>query len=232
MAQDRIAEDYLRILRFFRFTAWYGDPAAGPDADGLAACAELADGMDGLARERIGAEMKKLLAAPDPAPTVATMRAAGILARALPGADDAALAPLVHLERAAGVVPEPIRRLAALGGTSPKRDLRLSRAEAGRLAALRRAAGAGAGPGELGYRLGADAARDVLLLRGATLAEPPDRAAFAAAEAGAWAAFPMAAADLMERYSGPALGQALKRLEADWIASGFTLDRAALMARA
>jgi poly(A) polymerase len=67
-APDRIREDYLRILRFFRFTAWYGDPAEGPDAEGLAACAALADGIDGLSRERIGAEMKKLLSAPDPAP--------------------------------------------------------------------------------------------------------------------------------------------------------------------
>ncbi|MGC1488809.1 MAG: CCA tRNA nucleotidyltransferase, partial [Albidovulum sp.] len=60
--QDRIREDYLRILRFFRFHARYGDPALGLDADGLAACAELADGIKTLSRERIGHEMRKLLA--------------------------------------------------------------------------------------------------------------------------------------------------------------------------
>ena len=63
-AQQRIREDYLRILRFFRFHAWYGDPDGGIDPDALAACAELADGIDGLSNERIWAEMRKLLAAP------------------------------------------------------------------------------------------------------------------------------------------------------------------------
>jgi poly(A) polymerase len=231
-ARDRIAEDYLRILRFFRFTAWYGDPAHGPDADGLAACAALADGMAGLARERIGAELKKLLEAPDPAPAVAAMRAAGVLHRTLPGADDAALAPLVHLEAAVGTPPRALRRLATLGGADPMRDLRLSRAEAGALAALRDATAGAAGPGELGYRLGAGAARDVLLLRGALAGAPPRPDDLAAAEAGARAVFPLAAADLSDRLAGPALGAALKRLEADWVASGFTLDRDALMARA
>ena len=65
---QRIREDYLRILRFFRFHAVYGDPSAGIDAEGLAACAELADGIADLSRERIGAEICKLLAAPNPAP--------------------------------------------------------------------------------------------------------------------------------------------------------------------
>ena len=73
---QRIREDYLRILRFFRFSATYGDPALGMDAEGLAACAELADGIDGLSRERIGAEMRKLLSARDPAPALASMAAA------------------------------------------------------------------------------------------------------------------------------------------------------------
>jgi len=103
---DRIREDYLRILRFFRFHAWYGDPAAGLDPDGLAACAELSDGMDRLSRERIGAETRKLLAAPDPAPAVAAMAQAGVLIHVLPGANPQALPVLVHLERAAGVAPE------------------------------------------------------------------------------------------------------------------------------
>ncbi|HBG99427.1 MAG TPA: CCA tRNA nucleotidyltransferase [Rhodobacteraceae bacterium] len=229
---DRIREDYLRILRFFRFYAWYADPAAGPDAEGLAACAAMAPGIEGLARERIGAEMRKLLSAPDPAPAVASMRAAGVLARALPGATDAALAPLVHLERAADAAPDPIRRLAVLGGDRPKRDLRLSRAEAKRLALLRGAAGDTAGPGELGYRLGAEAARDVLLIRAAGSGTPLAAGDLAAAAAAARAVFPIAARDLADRHRGAALGAALKRLEADWIASGFALDRAALLARA
>ncbi|MGB3406471.1 MAG: CCA tRNA nucleotidyltransferase, partial [Jannaschia sp.] len=83
---ERITEDYLRILRFFRFTAWYGDPATGLQPEGLAACAEHADGLARISAERIGQEMCKLLGAADPAPAVAAMARAGILARVLPGA--------------------------------------------------------------------------------------------------------------------------------------------------
>ena len=104
----RIAEDYLRILRFFRFHAWYGDPEGGIDAAALAACAEGQEGLDGLSRERVGAEITKLLAAPDPAPSVASMAATGILARVLPGAEAAALAPLVHIETLAGATDLPM----------------------------------------------------------------------------------------------------------------------------
>jgi poly(A) polymerase len=82
--ETRIREDYLRILRFFRFHAAYGDPGGGIDADGLAACAALAEGLDGISRERIHAELRKLLAARDPAPAVAAMAQSGVLARILP----------------------------------------------------------------------------------------------------------------------------------------------------
>ncbi|MEM7189930.1 MAG: CCA tRNA nucleotidyltransferase, partial [Pseudomonadota bacterium] len=109
-AEDRIREDYLRILRFFRFQALYGRQSI--DADGLAACAALADGLDQLARERVGWEMRKLLGAPDPAPAVASMAAAGILRRVLPGADAVFLAQLVHIEQSAGADPDWLTRLA------------------------------------------------------------------------------------------------------------------------
>jgi poly(A) polymerase len=83
-ARSRIAEDFLRILRFFRIHAWYGDPDGGLDPEGLAACAAHQDGLARLSRERVGAEIAKLLAAADPAPAVAAMAATGILARVLP----------------------------------------------------------------------------------------------------------------------------------------------------
>lgn len=223
--QSRIREDYLRILRFFRFTAWYGD---GFDADGLAACAELADGLAGLARERIGQEMLKLLSAPDPAPAMAAMAQSGVLWRVLPGADPQALAPLVHLEDT--LPPDPIRRLAALGGTDLTARLRLSKARQGALETLRGGVGSDMGPAELGYRHGATAARDVILLRAALAAQPLDRGALAAARIGAQSRFPLSARDLMPALSGPALGAALARAEAAWIGSQFTLDRDALRA--
>ncbi|MGL4279211.1 MAG: CCA tRNA nucleotidyltransferase, partial [Albidovulum sp.] len=163
--ETRIREDYLRILRFFRFHAWYGDPAEGMDAEALAAIAANVDGLDRLSKERIGHEMRRLLAAPDPAPAVAAMQATGVLAHVLPGADPRAVAPLVHLEPE-GLAPRWLRRLAALGGDAE--GLRLSKAEARELDLLRAAIEGGAGAAELAYRHGEDTARDAVLIRAAS----------------------------------------------------------------
>jgi poly(A) polymerase len=229
-ARDRIREDYLRSLRYFRFHAWYGDAEAGFDAQALAAIAANLDGLAGLSRERVGAEMLKLLGAPDPAPCVAAMRVAGVLAQVLEGADDRALAPLIHLETQTGTAPDAIRRLAALGGEDLGRALRLSRAQIARLAQLREAAAGMVSAGELGYRLKQDLARDVLLLRCALLEQAWDNGALELVETGANARFPVRAKDLMPELQGPELGARLAELEARWIASGFALTKSELMA--
>ncbi|MFD1913597.1 CCA tRNA nucleotidyltransferase [Halodurantibacterium flavum] len=226
----RIAEDYLRILRFFRFHAWYADPAAGLDPDGLAACAEQAEGIEALSRERVGAEMRKLLAAPDPAPAVAAMAQTGILTRILPGADARTLPVLVHLEAGEDVAPDWTRRLALLGGEGLPGRLRLSRAEARRLETLRRLALDDAGAAETAYRHGAELARDACLIRAALMGVPLPGDWKAAIERGASAVFPVSARDLAARYDGPALGARLRELEARWIASGFALGRDELLA--
>ena len=214
----RIREDFLRILRFFRFTAWHGRSAF--DAEGLAACAALSAGVDGLSRERVGHEMRRLLAAADPAPAAAAMDGTGVLARILPGAEPDVLSRLVALE--AGRDPDWLRRLAALGGDAS--GLRLSRAEARDLEALRGATGP---PFALGHALGAERGADAALVRAARTGEAPDLDAVAA---GAAAAFPLAARDLMPDLSGPALGEGLARARAAWAESGGRLDTAALRA--
>jgi len=221
--ETRIREDYLRILRFFRFHAAYGDPEGGLDAEGLAACAALGEGLQAVSQERIGAEMRKLLAAPDPAPAVAAMAAAGVLACILPGADPRALAPLVHLERAHP--PHWLRRLVVLGGTSVEESLRLSRVEARSLNALHAAIGGGDAPAVLGWKLGADLGRDALLARAATLEQPLPELWETEVARGATARLPVVAADLMPELSGEALGARLKALEVKWLASGLRLDR-------
>lgn len=221
----RIKEDYLRILRFFRFHAWYGDQRAGLDGDGLAACAELSGGIETLSKERIGAEVKKLLSAPNPAQSVAAMAQSGVLARALPGADARALPILVHLEELETIAPDGIRRLACLGGAEPAAQLRLSRAEARRLAQLREAISGAQPPAALGYALGAEAAQDVILLRSAMLETHLPENWRAHASHGAAQTFPLKAADLMPDVQGAALGARLKELEARWVASGFALTR-------
>lgn len=228
-AAARIAEDYLRILRFFRFHAHYGDPHDGLDPDGLAACADAAEGIEGLSRERIGAEMKKLLSARDPAPAVAAMRAAGVLIRVLPGADPSPLAPLVHLEARYDFAPDYRCRLTVLGGEDPVDRLRLSRQDAKFLEILGTAARNGSDPAELGYRHGVETAICAILARAALLAASPPEGWREEVERGAQAKFPVRAADFMPELEGPALGKRLAEIEARWIASGFTLDRAALL---
>ncbi|WP_081536069.1 CCA tRNA nucleotidyltransferase [Rhodovulum sp. P5] len=228
-AGARIREDYLRILRFFRFHAWYGDPDAGIDAEGLAACSANSAGIETLSKERVGAEIKKLLSAPDPSQSVAAMAQSGVLARTLHGAEARLLPVLVHLEGAHGVAPNPIRRLSILGGEDHADRLRLSKAEARKLDRLRQAMAMDAAPAALGYRFGVEDARDAVLLTAAALGAPPPSGFMADIETGAAAAFPLSARDLMPGLSGPALGDRLKALEARWIASGFTLTREDLL---
>jgi poly(A) polymerase len=224
-AEERIREDYLRILRFFRFHAWYADPAGGFGPEALAACAVLSAGIDTLSRERVGGEMLRLLAAPDPAPSIAAMQTAGVLARVLPGVDARALPILVHLEDGA----DALARLATLGGTDAAGALRLSRADRDRLHTLRDAATGGAGAGEIAYRSGLEAARAAGRIRAALLEQPLPPGWDDAAALGANATLPVSAADFMPALQGRALGARLARAEHDWITSGFRLTRADLI---
>jgi poly(A) polymerase len=223
----RITEDYLRILRFFRFHAVYGEGSLGIDADGLAACAASSAGLETLSRERIGHEMRKLLAAADPAPAVGAMVHAGVLARILPGADARALAPLVHLELDAN--PDWLRRLAALGGEDVEDRLRLSRAETRDLADLRKAIGSPETPAVLGWRLGQQRALDAMLLRAAVLEMPLPAGWTDEVGRGTAATFPVTAADLMPNLTGLPLGEKLKALEARWLASDLRARREDLL---
>ncbi len=229
-AEDRIREDYLRSLRYFRFHAWYGDADAGFDPDALAAIAANLDGLSKLSRERVGAELLKLLSAPDPAPSVAAMRSTGVLTQLLPGADDRSLALLVALEGNAGAAPDPIRRLAAIADPEQASTLRLSRAQIQRLTRMRDEASGPAGVAELGYRYGSDGGLHETLLRCAFLEQPWSHDLTEALEKGAAASFPIKANDLIPEYTGPALGKKLAELEARWIASDFRLNRQELLA--
>ncbi|MES0862058.1 CCA tRNA nucleotidyltransferase [Ruegeria sp. SCPT10] len=228
-AENRIREDYLRSLRYFRFHAWYGDADAGFDADALAAIASNLDGLTTLSRERVGAELIKLLGAPDPAPSVAAMRSAGVLSHLLPGADDRALAPLIAIEQAAGAAPDPVRRLAVIATPEDAATLRLSRAQLQRMTRMREEAQASTSIEELGYRYGDDGGLHETLLRCAFFEHPWSEDLRQALHHGAAARFPISAADLIPDFTGPALGKKLAELEARWIASDFTLTRAELL---
>ncbi|TAD77688.1 MAG: CCA tRNA nucleotidyltransferase [Sphingomonadales bacterium] len=218
---QRIAEDHLRILRYYRFQTRFG---AALDQTAEDACAELAHTLKGLSRERIAAELLALLALPDPHATIARMRARGVLGVILPEACAAQLAALERLiatEHAQSFSPDPVRRLAALLPPSPDvaetvaARLRLSKAQRTRLvnAAERRAADA-TEPEALAYRLTPPLAIDRLLLAGEdarTLAEWPVPV------------FPLKGGAIVARgvSAGPLVARILQTIEARWVAEGF-----------
>ena len=221
----RIKEDYLRILRFFRFFAWYGDPQAGIEAEGLAACAEFVDQIPSLSKERVTAELIKLLTAPDPSMSVASMAATGALAQCLPGATADVLPVLIHNEAITGLPPDPMLRLAALGG-SPETDLRLSKKQVRALQDLKASYLTAA---EAGYRL-KNLAIPALVLQAASIGTEIDTKQAEMARIGTKAHFPVSAKDLMDRAEGPTLGRLLIELEQRWIDSGFQLTKEDLLA--
>lgn len=235
----RIAEDHLRILRFFRFHARFGNGA--PDAEGLAACAARANDLMALSRERIADELIKLLALPDPAPTVALMAEAGVLAPVLPeiGSEGvAALNRLVADEVRLGIVADPMRRLAALLPADPRvadavaARLRMSKARRARLvcAAGRSASDATAMHEAQAYRLGPDCAGDRILL-GAT----PDAGALARLSTWERPKLAISGGALIARGlpAGPIVAETLRHIEEAWVEAGFPVgeDFDAIVAR-
>ena len=228
-AETRIREDYLRILRYFRFHAWYADAQAGFDADALDAIASNTDGLETLSAERTGAELLRLLAAPDPSPAVATMRQTGVLSKVLPGSDDQFLAPVVYLESSVESTPDALLRLASLGGENVAESLRLSRAARKQLETLHDQASNGGGLAEVAYRHGFDMAQQVAVLRAAYSGQPVLVTDLDAIDTGARAVCPVSASDLIPDFEGKALGDRLAALETRWIASNFRLTREELM---
>ncbi len=224
-AASRIAEDFLRILRFFRFSAYYAKADHGFDPDVLSAISNNLEGLSFLSKERIGAEMYKLLAAPNPTPSIATMRAVGVLSRILPGSDNTNLGRVIHFESLYNLRVDPLRRLASLGGDDIQLALRLSNAETKKLDILRDHIGTNLKAGELGYRFGKNLAHSILLLRAVQFEVGLDNNDLLQADVGSTAIFPVKAKDLLNNYSGKALGKKLLELETRWIKADFTLSR-------
>lgn len=217
-ARQRIREDHLRILRYFRFQARFGSQPADPEAE--ESCSELAATLKALSRERIGMETMNLLALPDPAPTVQRMAELGVLAVILPEADPRALSALVAEEHRQGIAPDPLRRLAALLPAEPSlaeqiaARFRLSGAQKKRLASAAQRDGAPTDARALAYRLGRDQALDRLLLAGA------DTSALRGWDI---PALPIKGGDIVARgvTAGPAVARTLRQVEDRWVAEDF-----------
>ena len=226
-ARQRIREDHLRILRYYRFQARFGSVL---DAEAEAACAELAPTLKGLSRERVGWELLTLLGLPDPADTVARMFERGVLPVVLPetGAEQvAALRALIVEERRQDIAPDALRRLAALLPADPDvaepaaARLRLSASQRKRLVT---AASRESEPGDaraLAYRLGREQALDRLLLAGADVS-PLDN----------WEIpeLPLKGGEIVARgvSAGPEVARILREIEGRWVAEAFP-DRARVL---
>ena len=217
---QRIAEDHLRILRFFRFHARFGVGAM--DSAALEACTIRANDLMALSRERIADETVKTLAIADPVVTVSLMVERGIFAPVVPEITDASrLAALVVDEAAAGIAPDPIRRLASLLPQDPDVAdtvavrLRFSKKARKRLAAAAEPDLA-ANPRALAYWSGTETAIDRLLLAG----QPTAAAAIAS-----WPRprLPISGGRLIKLglTEGPAVATALKAIDRAWVAAGF-----------
>jgi poly(A) polymerase len=247
-AETRIREDGLRILRFFRFNAWYG--RGDPDPAGLVACAALRELIGALSAERVSAELLKLLAAEDPRAVVRLMAQTGVLAVVLPEAQG-----LERFERLVGIESEmlftedALLRLAALLPDDPAKAaalaerLRLSNAQRDRLAAA-------LGPEprlvswmspketrRLVYRLGAETLCDRVTLAWAASERPAAttqwRALLPTARSWTPPRFPLTGEEVMAAgvAKGPLVGEVLREVEAWWVENDFPADKLALIER-
>ena len=247
-AETRIREDYLRILRFFRFNAWYG--AGDLDADGLSACGRLRDGLNDMSAERIWKELGKLLRASDPAPAVTAMAESGVLSAVLlEAASLDRFKALVSLDLDSFFDPDPFQRLGALLPGDPDQAalvaqrLRLSNVEKDKLVAM-----AEAEPRIVSflspkavrqalYRLGPETFKDRVKLAWAASENPRQtpqwRALLAMAEGYARPAMPLSGEDAEAAGvpPGPLMGEVLREVEDWWVDADFTDDKLSLIER-
>ena len=253
-AEERINEDHLRILRFFRFFGWYG--SGRPDASGLKACAKLKAGLDKISAERVWSELGKLLSAPDPSRALLWMRTTGVLTTILPESEKWGIDLIPHLitaEQKWGWVPDPILRLQAMirpdgeNATNIARRLRLSNAQGTRLTAWALASSPedkteekelvenlyfGDQPAIIDrYKL--ELARRIMIGDGnkAITTKLAAQCKFVAS----WERpkLPIKGEDLLKAglSAGPEIGKKLKALEKVWVESGFQLTRENLLSQ-
>ena len=256
-ANLRIAEDYLRVLRFFRFFAWYG--RGRPDAAGLRACAGARDHLSQLSVERVWSEIKKLLSAKDPGRALLWMRQAGVLTAILPetekwGID--AMPGLIATQNALGWEPEPLLRLAAMVPNDAERmkalsaRLKLSKVEAQFLQDFVNAPKIADSTSELAldrllYTHGKAGIIAQLRLSLANARSKAEGDAEAMAQSGRFSrllqraenfekpVFPLNGADVIAKgiAAGPEVGDLLSQMEAMWVQANFTLSRDTLLSR-
>ncbi|GAA4643311.1 CCA tRNA nucleotidyltransferase [Pontixanthobacter gangjinensis] len=220
-AYERIREDHLRILRYFRFQARFGSEL---DQQAVNACSELAETIKGLSRERVAKELLLLLSLPAPEQTVELMAKLGVWKVILPetqARQRASLQELIECERAASIEPDPMRRLSALLPALPAiandvgTRLRLSRAQRARLTCnAERSVQDALVPRTLVYNVGMECAIDRLLIAGADIGSLHN-----------WVipTLPLKGGEIVARGvdAGPEVARILRAVEARWVEEGF-----------
>ena len=243
----RIREDYLRLLRFFRFMAWYGGEAPF-DNEALTAARELQSGLKKLSAERVWSELKKLLLAPDPSRVVRVMSQQGVLETLLPESSNAdGLELYVKLEQREGLAPDPLARLMAMSAREPlqmallAKRLKMSKSETARLRGWADDDGVldpyadDRTKFQVIYKSGKAVVIDRARLRAAGEPDVIKSAHWInlADLAAGWTRpeFPLTGNDLKEAgvKPGPEMGRVMKALEALWVRSGFTVDKPKLL---
>lgn len=246
-ADLRVKEDYLRILRYFRFLAWYGG-AAKLDASALKACRENRSGLKKLSAERVWSEIKKILSAPDPSRAVHIMLTNEILDTVLPEASNAeGLSRMVKLERREAIKPDPLLRIMAMAAREPLpmallcKRFKMSSKETQRLRAWSDSSVALDPHGENKEQLKSIyiGGKEVVIDRCRIRAAGEDDAIVSTRWmslcdlAMGWTPpeFPLSGKDMKAAgvKSGPQMGKMLEALKALWIRSGFTADREKLL---
>ncbi len=234
----RIAEDGLRILRFFRMSALYGaDGGNELDAAGLAACGTHGAALARLSQERISTEFRLLLSAPNPAPAILAMEGAGLLTRIITGCRGDFITRFIDLETVVGARVNWIFRLVILGGQGVAEGescLRLSNVEkksyTGVLLAGK-ALDSGIKNSALGYYHGAEIARAAVMYQAVQRGQNLDKAVLEQIDFGAnqQNKYPIKASDLMDFAEGRELGDLLKKGERIWVQSNFTKTKEAIL---
>jgi len=252
-ASERIKEDYLRILRFFRFFAWYG--SGRPDASGLKACAKLKGGLDDISAERVWIELKKTLEAKDPSRALLWMRTTGVLNIVLPESEKWGIDLIPSLLTAEELCKFEIDPMLRLMAVIPPRDdvvdalstrLKLSGVETKRLMLWTKTPKVEQGTNQktlekFFYENDMQAVLDVLQLDIATLEGRGEASADALKiavgflqQAQKWQrpTLPIKGKDLLAlgQEAGPSIGKAIRALEAKWVESGFKLSKEELLA--
>ena len=224
----RIKEDYLRILRFFRFLALFGKEDENHEIE-IAALNDLRDGLDTVSAERKTGEILKLFAAPNLKYSILLMEKANISSKIFNSFNFKSLKNLKKLEDTLEIAPCATRRLAAYTDDNLKSHLRFSNKLAKDHKFLREEATSGKDAAELSYRYNEKLALDSILVRSSLYGTEPTRNVFNRIKLGSVSKFPVKSSDLTEYFSGPKLGEVLAYLEQKWIESDFTLSKERLL---